>query len=74
VSLQGSKACPAFGSASIDTSQSANLYVKLHDRTCQVNTNSVEYSPFLQYVSDTESFDDNLKSYISTTYNQRQSV
>jgi hypothetical protein len=39
-----------------------------------IDANSVEYSPFLQYVSDTESFDDNLKSYISTTYNQRQSV
>ncbi|KAF1831484.1 hypothetical protein BDW02DRAFT_47068 [Decorospora gaudefroyi] len=53
ISLQGSKACPAFTSASIDTNQAGNF-------------------PFLQYVSDRESFDSGLQDYIGTQYAQRQ--
>ncbi|KAI4686552.1 uncharacterized protein J4E84_005833 [Alternaria hordeiaustralica] len=53
VSLQGSTACPAFSSASVDTNLTANF-------------------PFLQYVSDTQSFDEGLKNYIGTGYAQRQ--
>ncbi|KAK9435106.1 SH3 domain containing protein [Metarhizium brunneum] len=51
ISLQGSKACPAFGSASVSTS-----------------SGMVQIYPFLQFVSDTGSFDYQLLTYVKTSY------
>ncbi|KAG6007525.1 hypothetical protein E4U21_005826 [Claviceps maximensis] len=51
ISLQGSKACPAFQSASISRI-----------------SGMIQTYPFLQFVSDTGSFDSQLSTYIRTTY------
>ncbi|KAF5013674.1 hypothetical protein FDECE_331 [Fusarium decemcellulare] len=55
ISLKGSKACPAFASASIST-----------------KSNLIDYFPFLQYVSDRNSFDNQLSSYVKTAYVQEK--
>lgn len=71
VSLRNSSTCPAFSSASIDPSQSGNLYVDLEAMGyCETNM----CSPFLQFVRDVTTFDDRLREYISGQYAQRQSV
>ncbi|KAG5975456.1 hypothetical protein E4U55_007657 [Claviceps digitariae] len=51
ISLQGSKACPAFQSASISRI-----------------SGMIQTYPFLQFVSDTRSFDYQLSTYVQTTY------
>ncbi|KAF4973729.1 hypothetical protein FZEAL_9256 [Fusarium zealandicum] len=55
ISLKGSKACPAFESASIS-----------------INETLIDYFPFMQYVSDRASFDNQLASYIKTAYVQKK--
>lgn len=69
ISLQDSEACPAFSSASVSTSEALvnALYVKLLLSQCHTYTDAY-YSPFLQFVSDTSSFDSELYSYIKTSY------
>ncbi len=73
ISLQDSKTCPAFQSASISTSESLinTLYAKLptHSRLLPVPALiHPRCSPFLQFVSDTSSFDNQLSTYVQTTY------
>ncbi|RDL39942.1 uncharacterized protein BP5553_04282 [Venustampulla echinocandica] len=56
ISLKGSTQCPAFSSSSISTT----------------NDTLLGYFPFLRFVSSTETFDDQLKTYISTSYAQEK--
>jgi hypothetical protein len=71
VSLQGSSACPAFSAASISTNLTGDLYAPPHLCPSSLTTMC---SSFLSFVSDVRSFDDRLRTYIATTYSQRQSV
>lgn len=70
VSLQGSSTCPAFSQASISTNLTGDLYVE--PRKTRVDRPLTLCSSFLSFVSDVQSFDNQLRSYISTTYTQRQ--
>ncbi|KAF7561775.1 hypothetical protein G7046_g2377 [Stylonectria norvegica] len=64
VSAQESKDCISLkGSSSCPAFQSASI---------STNSTLVGYFPFLQYVSDTSSFDRQLASYVKTTYVQEK--
>ncbi|TAQ91602.1 hypothetical protein B7494_g70 [Chlorociboria aeruginascens] len=71
ISLSGSTQCPAFSASSISTDNEliGFLYV-MTARTEMSFTNC--HSPFLQYVSDTSTFDELLSAYVSTSYVQEK--
>jgi hypothetical protein len=75
ISLSGSTACPAFNLASISLASNVTnlLYVlhlpeRLSDFAIQLTLPL--YSPFLKSVHDTVSFDQQLLSYVKTSYVQ----
>jgi hypothetical protein len=76
ISLAGSKQCPAFNSSSISTSNTLIGFLYVHScprLSCRSTTNNqLSHSPFLQFVSDTASFDEQLSAYVSTSYVQEK--
>ena len=77
ISLRGSKACPAFQSASISTTGfvAGRLYVHSYSQYSPGVLGVILifcFSNFLQFVSSRETFDQRLRTYVQTTYVQEQ--
>lgn len=67
ISLSGSTECPAFSNASISTDSTLAGYLYVI-ASSQHLPKLIVNSPFLQYVSSTSTFDQQLSSYVQTSY------
>lgn len=77
ISLSGSTQCPAFPSASISTGPDVAGLLSVPSATIPSHLVTAAdhcrlHSPFLQFVSNTQSFDQQLSAHVATSYVQQK--